>query len=37
MWNRINLLKLRQRVSDLKKNFFTKYLVFINLNNAMIK
>jgi hypothetical protein len=29
----LNLLKLRQRVSDLKleKNFFTKYLVFIDL------
>ena len=35
----LNLLKLRQRVSDLKleKNFFTKYLVFIDLKNAYDK
>ena len=31
----LNLLKLRQRVSDLKKekNYFTKYLVFIDLKS----
>ena len=31
----LNLLKLRQRVSDLKKerNYFTKYLIFIDLKN----
>ena len=35
----LNLLKLRQRVSDLKKekNYFTKYLVFIDLKNAYDK
>ncbi len=35
----LNLLKFRQRVSDLKKekNFFTEYLVFIDLKMLMIK
>ena len=33
----LNLLKLRQKLSDLKKTFFTKYLVFINLNNTYDK
>ena len=35
----LNLLKLRQRVSDLKKekNYFFKYLVFIDLKNAYDK
>ncbi len=35
----LNLIKLRQRVSDLKqeKNFFTKYLVFIDLKNSYDK
>ena len=32
----LNLLKLRQKVFDIKKekNFYTKYLVFIDLKNA---
>ncbi len=39
MWNRIKLLKLRQRVSDLKKekNFIIKYLVFIDFKNTYDK
>ena len=35
----LNLLKLRQRVADIKKikNFYTKYLLFIDLKNAYDK
>ena len=35
----LNLLKLRQKVFDIKKekNFYTKYLVFIDLKNAYDK
>lgn len=38
-WTELNLLKLRQKVSDIKKenNFYTKYLIFIDLKNTYDK